>query len=203
MAGMFVKEVIDGWSKTGEIKTSFNSDDVKTLILQSLKNTARFNGLTTNKYTTMAHSYLVGCLAADLATIEGVTDSIRLNNIQLVGLLHDIGECIIGDMVYPLKKGVFGNEYKRLEVLENCFRKWACENIFEIKNFEYISKDAKKFVDNADSSMGIIELIGISTDGDFQMAHFFSRSFSHTDESFNNSFTKMLEYNLKINKENG
>jgi len=194
---MFIEEVLSNWKNHGKIFTSFPKERVRELIMQSLRNTVRFNGLTTKRYTTMAHSYLVACMASDLAEIDGIRENDRLDDVVVCGLMHDIGECIIGDIVYPIKNKLFQKEYQLLQQIEEDFRIWAGKEIFNIENFTKKWNSYCGYVNKADSIIGLIELLGVSTDGDFQTKEFFEKCFNVSNRDLEIEYEKLFEYLVK------
>lgn len=198
--GMFVEEILDSWIKNRKISTTFDERRVENLIFQSLQNTVRFNGLVENGYTTMQHSYYVGCMARDMAIINSTNDSISLDEIMLCGMLHDIAECIVGDVIFPIKQKFFPKLYEPLEELENEFILWSGEHIFEINDFVSIWNKHKDLVKKADLFIGYMELIGISTDGDFCSTKYFSGFFSNSKDEIVSKYydnLKRILFNLK------
>lgn len=166
---LFVEELLDTY-KQGKMKSSFSKEDIKKLIFTSLKNTVRFNGMTSPVYNVMLHSYYVCLLSADLYQIY--TDKTKYDvytkqTVGTMGLFHDMGEVIVGDVVYPIKHSDFIN-YDKLEKIEQAFVSYAGNHIFDIPDFDKKYEFAKPYIKQADDMLGVIELIGVSKDsGDF------------------------------------
>lgn len=158
---MFVEEIIRTW-QAGKISSSYDKNAIIEMVFKSLHNTARFNGLTRRRYSTMLHSYYVGCLASDFAQINGVSDESTLNKVCLMGLLHDVGECIVGDVIYSLKHDFFKEECEKLNRLEEGFRNWFMNDILNIEDSDKWWELSEEYVIRADEMMGVVELLGIS-----------------------------------------
>jgi len=190
---LFVEEIVSSFKETGKINSSFPKDKIKELIYLSMKNTNRFNGLTKEPYNLFKHCFFVGLLASDLAKIElsssnKSSDYIAemAHNSCIAGMCHDMAECIIGDIVYPIKNGFIENEYKKLEDFEYAVRKYFWNEVFEFGNFDDVYLKTKDFVKTADYFAGTMELIGVSE----------TAAFSTTM-----AFRKALDFNMNFEDE--
>ena len=203
---LFMEELLDTY-KQGEMKSSFSKDDVKNLIFTSLKNTTRFNGLTSPVYNVMLHSYYVCLLSADLYQIytnKTNYDVYTKQTVGTMGLFHDMGEVIVGDIVYPIKHSDY-IQYDKLEKIEQAFISYAGNHIFDIPDFDKKYEFAKPYIKQADDMLGVIELIGVSKDsGDFSSRRILQNIFREdriaklNDESL---FLETINEHLNWNKE--
>lgn len=160
---LFIEEIIKTYSE-GKIKTSFTKQVVKDIVFTSLANSRRFNGITKKPYSTMQHSYAVGNLASDFALIYNESNREERNWIKLFGYMHDMGETIVGDVVYPLKNGKYKDDIEEFSKIEKAFLYWLGEEIFEIPDFKQKYEKYYSLVKKADEYLGVLELIGISKD---------------------------------------
>lgn len=168
LSGIFTEEIIDSWRECGVIKTSFSPLEVREKIYLSLHNSIRFNGLVHFKYNVLAHSWMVGMLAHDFAVTGKACQRTQLES-HLMGMLHDIGECIVGDVIWPLKTGLFEEQYNLSYFqLEAAFRNWAGEYAFGIENFSSVYSGLLETVLRADRLAGELELFGVSAIADYQ-----------------------------------
>lgn len=204
--GLFIEELLDTY-KQGEMKSSFPVDEAKNLIFTSLKNTVRFNGLAIPKYNVLMHSYMVCLLSADLYQIftdKTNFDTYTKQTVGTMGLFHDVGEIIVGDMVYPVKHGGF-IQYGELEKIERAFISYTGNHIFNIPDFDTKYKFAEPFIKQADDMLGVIELIGVSQDSnDFISRHFFREIFKEEKLlkiNTENLFLETVDEHLNWNKE--
>ena len=111
-------------------------------------------------------------LAQDYAKTAAADDRVQMDA-RLMGMLHDIGECIVGDVIYPLKSGAFKHEYDTtMGQLERDFRHWAAEYAFGVKDFGKRMEETSSFVDAADRLMGEMELYGISSVGRYNFGYY-------------------------------
>lgn len=197
---LFVEEIIKTYEE-GKIKSSFPPDKVKEIVFTSLLNSNRFNGITKIPYPTLVHSYAVGKLASDFGLIYHNYNQEQRDWAKLFGFMHDMGEVITGDIVYPMKTGKFEQVAIEYFKIEDAFLCWLGEEIFKIKNFKEKYEFYCPVVLKADSYCGVMELIGISEDGDsFESANFFSsvKLFDHappiTFFGFKSEFYELLAH---------
>ena len=160
---LFIEEINKTYNE-GKIKTSFTNQVVKDIVFTSLANSRRFNGITKKPYSTMQHSYAVGNLASDFALIYNESNREERNWIKLFGYMHDMGETIVGDVVYPLKNGKYKDDIEEFSKIEKSFLYWLGEEIFEIPDFQTKYEKYYPLVKKADEYLGVLELIGISKD---------------------------------------
>lgn len=192
--GIFTEEVIYSWLDTGKISTSLNKTDCRDRILTALDQTIRFNGMMSIKWSILKHSWMVGVLAEDYAITDMAGDNIQLTA-HLMGMLHDAGEAIVGDMVWPLKSGRFKSVYDENYLpLENAFRNWTGEYVFDIDGFESKFNEVKKYVDKADALMGEIEMFGASIIADYGFAAYARSFFSETPVINKDKFVSEIEF---------
>ncbi len=173
MSASMIDEIVENWINRNEIVTSRDPVEILDLILMSLKNTIRFNGLCNCKYNVLTHSWLVSQLACDLALAEGFPQR-TIDAIEFHGLVHDFGEAIVGDMVYPLKtESFFKESYKKYLDLEEAFVQFVSKYVFGVKLsiFEYVL--------DADKIIGTIEMIGVSKTNDYNCAFYFKPFFDN------------------------
>ena len=163
---LFIEEIIKTYNE-GMIKTSFAKQVVKDIVFTSLTNSNRFNGITKKPYSTMLHSYAVGNLASDFALIYNNFSKKERNWVKLMGYMHDMGETVVGDVVYPLKTGQYKDDVEEFSKIEKAFLYWLGEEIFEIPNFQTKYEKYYPIVKKADEYLGVLELIGISKDSVF------------------------------------
>lgn len=199
--GLFLEEIVNTY-QTGEIKSSFSNEQIKDIVFTSLAQTNRFNGITKVPYCTMTHSFAVGKLAYDYATIYHNYQQHTKDKIKLFGYMHDMGETIIGDVVYPLKSGDFKKNVKTFEDIERAFLIFLGEKVFGIKNFQNEYEYFYPLIKKADDYLGLLELIGISknTSG-FESSVFFADAnlfrWGLTQLGFKMEFEGLLEKVLK------
>lgn len=176
---IFTEEIIHSFEKDGKIESSFPAYKVGEFIANSLSNQIRFNGITDNlPYNIMTHSFLVSMLAYDFALVAGICDSARLAEVELCGLLHDVGETIVGDVIYPLKSGNFRQPYEKTYLpIEIAFREWVAEKVYGIVDFHRMWNDSERFVNEADVFAGKMELFGISAIAEWHSADCFTSLF--------------------------
>ena len=168
--GIFTEEVIHSWSDAGVISTTFGPDEARERILLALDNTIRFNGMMKVPWSVLSHSWMVGVLAEDYAVTARCPEG-RQVLAHLMGMLHDLGEAIVGDMVWPLKDGRFKDVYDGAYLpLERAFRDWAGEYAFGISGFSEKYADVEEFVAKADAFMGNLEMFGASGIADYGFA---------------------------------
>lgn len=176
--GIFTEEVICSWLDTGKISTSLDKEDCRDKILTALDQTVRFNGMMNVRWSVLRHSWMVGVLSEDYAITDRAGDNVQLLA-HLAGMLHDTGEAIVGDMVWPLKSGRFKSIYEENYLpLEMAFRNWTGEWVFGIEDFESKYNDMKKYIDKADALMGEIEMFGASAIADYGFASYAKPFFS-------------------------
>lgn len=202
---LFVEEIIRNYEK-GKIQSSFSPDKVKEIIFTSLCNTNRFNGITKVPYSTLVHSYAVGKLASDFGLIYYNYDQGQRNWAKLFGFMHDMGEAIIGDIVYPIKTGKYEKIAEEYFKIEKAFLLWLGSEIFKIPDFESKYDFYQEVVKKADHYYGVMELIGVSGDCDFFESEKFFEGFKLFDHSppitffgFKKEFDDLLE--LCINQD--
>ena len=165
--GMFTEEVINSWVSGGGISSSCSPEEVRTIVLDALHNTIRFNGLCRRRWTVLEHSWLVGSMAQDFAHVAMASERIQLES-RLCGLAHDFGEAIVGDIIWPLKHGKFEKSYNETYLpLEEAFREWSAVQAFGIADYPEMRKRTLEYVDHADRLCGELEMVGVSTAGDF------------------------------------
>lgn len=171
---LFVEEILDNYKSNKKIHSSFNKEEIKSIVFSSIDKINRFNGITKVPYNVSLHSIYVGNLAGDFYHIyqEGEYDPFIEKTINIIGYMHDMAECIIGDVVYPIKRKFMCEEYKKLEELEEQFILYLGNEIFEIPNFTENFNKYIDYVKRADKYMGIIELIGVSGDSKFKSSQF-------------------------------
>ena len=159
----FVDEVIQGWKK-GEISTTRTPDEVLDTVLLSLHNTIRFNGLCRKDYNVLTHSWLVGAMASDIARMNGA-DALHQTLARFVGMTHDFGEAIVGDMVYPLKRGEFEGAYENYKQLEEAARDFIVKYSLGV-GLVGVDKEREQ-VERADSFFGMMETLGAAQTDDY------------------------------------
>ena len=165
--GVFTGEVINSWLKDGTIRTSFTPDEAYEAIGSALLNMCRFNGIVKQRYSLMTHSELVGALAHDIALTAGA-DRRTVLAARIMGMLHDIGECIVGDVIWPLKTGEFKEKYDEIYGgLEAKFRSEMAKYVFNV-DYDGLGSIAGGYVDEADRLAGQIELFGVSGVADYK-----------------------------------
>ena len=178
--GIFTEEVIHSWAETGIISTTFSPDEARERILLALENTIRFNGMMNVPWSVLSHSWMVGVLAEDFAITARCPEE-RQVSAHLMGMLHDLGEAIVGDMVWPLKAGRFKDVYDgSYLLLENAFRDWAGEYAFGIPGFPEKYAGVEEFVAKADALMGNLEMFGASGIADYGFAVYAGPFFSQS-----------------------
>lgn len=173
---LFVEEMVLNYQKTGKVSSSFQKDKVKELVFLSMKNTNRFNGLTKEPYSLLKHSYFVGKLAWNLAKIKRSSTESDLERIveicihsMVMGFCHDMGESIIGDIVYPIKHNFMGENYNKLACFEQAVLEYLWNDVFEFGNYKEIREETIAYVWEADSIISDLELIGFSEISDFKL----------------------------------
>ena len=177
---LFVEEIIRTYEE-GKIHSSFPPEKVKEIIFTSLCNSNRFNGITKVPYSTLVHSYAVGKLASDFGLIYYNYNQSQRNWAKLFGFMHDMGEVIIGDIVYPMKTGKYEKIAEEYFKIEKAFLMWIGSEIFKIPEFEKKYEFYQKVVKKADHYYGVMELIGISKDCDFFESEKFFEGFKLFD----------------------
>ena len=173
--GVFTGEVINSWLKDGSIRTSFTPDEAYEAIGSALLNTCRFNGIVKSRYSLLRHSELVGALAHDIALTAGA-DRRTVLAARIMGMLHDIGECIVGDVIWPLKTGEFKEKYDEVYGrLEVAFRKEMSSYVFGV-DYDDLERIAGGYVGEADRLAGQIELFGVSGIADYKSCAILGRA---------------------------
>lgn len=173
---LFVEEMVLNYQKTGKVSSSFQKDKVKELVFLSMKNTNRFNGLTKEPYSVLKHSYFVGKLAWNLAKIKRSSTESDLERIMeicmhsmVMGICHDMGESIIGDIIHPIKRNFMGDDYNKLACFEQAVLEYLWNDVFEFGNYKEIREETIVSVWEADSIINNLELIGFSETSDFKL----------------------------------
>lgn len=174
----FVDEVITGW-KSGKISTTREPDEVLDIVLLSLHNTIRFNGLCRKDYNVLSHSWFVGAMSQDLARMNGENE-LQQTRARLAGLTHDFGEVIVGDMVWPLKAHEFEQTYNNYKQLEEEARRFIVEYALGISCDEF--SQVGKYVAQADSFVGMLETLGASQTDDYLCFSYFKPLFDNAVE---------------------
>lgn len=183
---MFLECIIKSYFDTGkiEIESKFTPERVKDIVFVAMKNTNRFNGLIEKPCSLIEHCFFVSKYAQDLYKIYvDVFDEREYQMVGLLGLIHDLGEVVVGDMVYPLKTRNFCN--MEIQKLEMDFLKWFMDYVYNYKL--EINEELMKYVTKADHHSGVFELIGISLNDDFETKHLFGSLIEA-----NNKFLKVI-----------
>ena len=193
--GIFTEEVIHSWCDYGRIMTTLPPEEARSKILTGLGRTVRFNGIMNVPWTVLKHSWMVGVLAEDYAITDRTGRKEQLSA-RLMGMLHDIGEAIVGDMVWPLKHhGQFKDAYERYyQPLEIAFRNWAGEYAFGIDGFEEKYFESQEYVDRADAFMGEMELYGASAIAEYGFAQYAGSFFRDMPDVDAEAFVKEIEF---------
>lgn len=179
--GIFTEEVIHSWMETGRISTTFSPEEARDRILSSLGRTIRFNGMMKVPVSVLEHSWMVGVLAEDYALTSRM-DERSQKEARLMGMMHDVGEAIVGDVVWPLKSGEFREAYERNYLpLERTFRTWAGGYAFGIEDFGSRYYSMSGFVEMADKFVGDMEMFGASDIADYGFHAYAARMFSEID----------------------
>lgn len=175
---MFIDEVINSYKSSGQITVSsdYSVERVKDMVYTGFVNINRFNGITTVPYNLLKHSMFVSSYARDLYLIyqkSGIDNDYW--RVGLCGLFHDIGEVVVGDTVYPMKKTFARDDENGLEF---AFVNWFVAYCYGIElNYD------KSFYDShikiADRDLGVIELIGLSKEYEFSSRSYFEQVFDH------------------------
>lgn len=196
---LFVEEIIKTYEE-GKIRSSFPSNKIKEIIFTSLCNSNRFNGITKVPYSTLTHSYAVGKLASDFGLIYFDYNQDQRNWAKLFGFMHDMGEVIIGDIVYPMKIGKYEKIAEEYFKIETAFLYWLGSEIFKIPEFDKKYEFYHEVVKKADHYYGVMELIGVSEDCDFFESEKFFSGFKLFDNTppitffgFKKEFEDVLE----------
>jgi len=187
---MFIEEIIESYESTGEIQISSEWDvsSIRDLVFTAIANTNRFNGMTKFPYNLIQHSIFVSNYARDLYLIYKRANKDRLYwKIGLCGLVHDLGEVIVGDTIFPIKKRV-NREYENK--IEFAFINWFLRYCYDL-DVDLTEDFYKSYIKEADSTAGILELIGVSKDYKFCAESFLEKAF---DYEYNiDDYTKILE----------
>ena len=158
---MLIDEIVKSWQANREINFDFTPDELMDIALLSLKNTVRFNGVCYAPYNVLTHSWMVALLASDFAKVAGASESEQLMA-QYRGMLHDFGEVVVGDIVYPLKHTEFEQTYRPYQELEDAFVAFASGRFgVPWKKTESVAQ----FVSQADNLMGTLETFGVTING--------------------------------------
>ena len=90
-------------------KYRYGTDDLPSMavIATALSRLCRFNGHVSRFYSVLEHSYFVSIAYAAMFPHATIIEA-------KLALLHDAHECVLGDMVSPLKKTVVSRKYEEL-----------------------------------------------------------------------------------------
>ena len=168
---MFIKDVLHSFRDTGKIEFRLPVDEVKDLVYTSMFRINRFNGITKENLNLIDHNMFVSDYAMDLYTVyESGRKDLNYYLVGLMGLTHDLGESIIGDITYSIKKNLAG--YKDLELIEaefiRAFMKYCFKFTMPLRGEIY-----DKYVKKADDDAGLLELFGVSKFDKFVTSDFF------------------------------
>ena len=204
MNGIFTEEVIKSFCDTGKISVSATPDEARDIILLSMENTIRFNGIVKHQWSILQHSWMVGILAADYA-LTAMEDEKGQACARIAGMMHDMGEVIVGDVVWPLKSGCFEKGYDELyRPLEKAFCKWAAGYVFGVDAFEEKYRMASKYVEKADEFMGTLEMFGVSKIADYGFSKYANVIFENvlppSRERFRETIKQMKEILQDVKK---
>lgn len=191
---MFINEVLDSFDEYGKVILSeeYNSSVVIDIVITSLYNTNRFNGITKVPYNLIKHSLFVSRFARDLYTIFKETKKEKTYwQVGIMGLLHDLGEVIVGDTVYPIKKR-YSLGYEN--GIEKAFIEWFIRNCLEL-DLCYDDELHDNYIKRADRKAGLLELLAISKEKVFSLSSYIDESFlSDAVPSDKESFMNELNF---------
>lgn len=152
---LLVDEVVSSWLKSGCIQTGMAKEDMIETVLASMERMTRHNGTLRHVHSVLEHSLFTGLMAESIAGGRGLGDTAKL-----MGLLHDVGEVIVGDFVKPMKTGEpFGMVYQcYFEPLETAFRSYFGKEVLGMEDFDEKWKLVERPVLLADQLGGRLDL---------------------------------------------